>query len=379
MSEVASGCACAREVCCVMPEPLKNMLSHPEVELLADGLEKAHPQFDRTSFVAVSDRLQALELKDRINAIADQLAASLPDDYPTALGMVVDVSASVSGFVAWPLCSFVERHGSEHPDESLAAIETLTQVMSCEFAIRPFLDRYLDEAMEAVRSWAVHDIDTVRRLASEGTRPLLPWGPRVAALTADPTLGLEVLELLRYDPSEDVRRSVANHLNDVAKAHPDLVVETVKRWSEDDQVDPAMIRHALRTLIKQGNPSAMEVLGFTTEAKVTVENLSVSPASISLGDSIEMRATLVSESDVVQKLVIDFVIHHPTAQGKVSTKVFKWTTVDLDPGQRIDLRKSRKIATASTRKYTAGVHVVELLVAGQVAAETSFDLRDSSS
>ena len=362
-----------------MPEPLKNMLSHPEVELLADGLEKAHPQFDRASFVAVSDRLQALELKGRINAIADQLAASLPDDYRTALGMVVALSASeVSGFAAWPLCSFVERHGLEHPDESLAAMETLTQVMSCEFAIRPFLDRYLDKAMEAVHSWAVHDIDTVRRLASEGTRPLLPWGPRVAALTADPTIGLDVLERLRHDSSEDVRRSVANHLNDIAKAHPDLVVETVKRWSNEQLVDSAMIRHALRTLIKQGNPGAMEVLGFTSEAKVKVESFSVSPASISLGDSIEMSARLVSESDEAQKVVVDFVIHHPTAQGRVSSKVFKWTTLALDPDQRVDLRKSRKIATASTRKYTAGTHAVELLVAGQVVAKTGFDLRDSS-
>lgn len=362
-----------------VPEPLKNMLSRPEVEFLADCLQIVHAGFDRVNFVAVADELESLELKARINAIADQLAVSLPDDYPTALGMVVGVSASVSGFVAWPLCSFVERHGLDHPDESLAAMETLTQVMSCEFAIRPFLDRYLERTMEAVHGWTGHEIDTVRRLASEGTRPSLPWGPRVAALTADPTIGLDVLERLRHDSSEDVRRSVANHLNDVAKAHPDLVVATTKRWSEDEQVDRAMIRHALRTLIKQGNPGAMAVLGFTTEAKVKIRNFSVSPGIISLGESIELAATLCSESDLNQRLVVDFAIHHPTAQGKVSTKVFKWTTVDLAPGDDIELRKSRKIATASTRKYTAGEHEVELLVAGQRVSRATFQLLEGSS
>lgn len=362
-----------------MPEPLKNMLGAREVAHLADRFEDAFPALDRGAFGSVSGDLDALELKDRVNAIADRLAVVLPSDYPEALELVVAVSTEeLPGFAAWPLCSFVERHGLEHPTESLEAMGTLTQAWSCEFAIRPYLDRYLAQTMEAAHGWVEHDIDMVRRLASEGTRPLLPWGPRVKALTDDPNIGLGVLERLRHDPSEDVRRSVANHLNDVSKAHPDLVVEVTRRWSDEAETDQAMIRHALRTLIKQGNSGAMEVLGFTTDPAITVASFSVTPEQVSLGDSIELTATLVSDVDLSQRVVVDFVIDHPTAQGKVSTKVFKWTNVDLEPGQEVAIRKSRRIATASTRKYTAGTHMVGLLVAGQRLAEATFELLESS-
>lgn len=364
-----------------MAAPLKDLFDRDVVETLAERFAQHTPGFDADGFATgLLAAFPELELKDRINLVADRLADDLPGTYPEALALVVEVSASgIDGFAGWPLCSFVERHGLDWPDESLAAMTTLTQTMSCEFAIRPFLDHHLERTRTQLRAWTGHPVDTVRRLPSEGTRPLLPWGPRVAALTADPQIGLELLTALRHDESEDVRRSIANHLNDVAKAHPDLVVETLGAWlAEPQPVDRRMATHALRTLVKQGDTGALRVLGFTTEPEVEVNGFACTPPELELGARIELRAEFSSTSSHDQLLVVDFVIHHVNASGGTSPKVFKWTTQSVSPGECVELRKRRLIQTASTRRYHAGVHRVDLQVAGKVLATTEFGLTGSS-
>lgn len=362
-----------------MPDPLKQRLAETEVKLIAERVAYVYPEFDGLRFGSITPELEALELKARIAAVADRLHDALPAPYPEAVSILVQAAeGGMNGFAAWPLCTFVERHGAQHPTESLEAMESLTRAWSCEFAIRPFLDQHLDQTMAAVHRWVDSDDAAVRRLASEGTRPRLPWGPRVRALSDDPHIGLGVLERLRHDPSEMVRRSVANHLNDVAKDYPELVVETVGRWANEGTVDGRMISHALRSLVKQGHSGALAVLGFTTEAEVDVVAFDAAPASLRLGDYIELQAVVKSVAGKNQRLVIDFVIHHQTARGSISSKVFKWATIDLKPGDERILTKRRRIETASTRKYTAGVHLIELQVAGTVLAKTTFDLLDSS-
>ena len=364
-----------------MPAPLKDLFDREVVELLAARFSAVDPVFEGDRFArCLLEAFPRLELKERINLVADQLAAQLPKCYPDALRMVVAVADTpVDGFAAWPLCSFVERHGVDHPDLSLEAMESLTIRMSCEFAIRPFLDHHLDHTLRYLERWVDHEHPAVRRLVSEGTRPRLPWGPRVAVLLERPEIGLELLERLRHDESEDVRRSVANHLNDVAKDHPAMVTDVLRRWSADSvPPDPAMIRHALRTLVKRGDPAAMELLGFSTDAEVDVESFTCSPERLRLGDRIELTAVVTSAGDSVQKLVIDFVIHHVTKKGGISPKVFKWSTIDLAPGESVTLTKRRTIATASTRRYSAGFHAVDLQVAGQVRASAGFHLENGS-
>jgi len=364
-----------------MAEPLKNHFDRALVELLATRLLEAHPSFDSNGFTeTLVAGFPDLELKDRINLVADQLRANLPNDYATALEIVTRVAETdgIDGFTAWPLCSFVERHGLTDPPASLAAMEQLTRQFSCEFAIRPFLEHHLELTRASLRAWATSDDEHVRRLPSEGTRPYLPWGPKVQALLDDPEIGIELLHQLRHDPSETVRRSVANHLNDIARNHPNRVVEICADWSTDPAIEPGMIRHALRSLVKKGDPGALGVLGFTTSAEVSVDSFAVTPSSISLGSSISLTAAMSSTATSDQRLVVDFVMHHVGANGTTSRKVFKWTTIDLASGESIDLHKTRKIATASTRRYHAGLHRVELQVAGAVVAEAAFDLLDSS-
>ncbi len=369
-----------------MAEPLKHAFADELIDRIADAATASMRGFDRSTFVAAAGAdLDQLELKDRINQFADALRAQLPDDWDTTTGHLVEIASAIAfeeteafgDMAAWPLCSVVERHGLAEPDVSLRAMTGLTKSFSCEFAIRPYLIEHLDLTLDWCRSWLTDEDAAVRRLPSEGTRPFLPWGQGVPALLADPELGIALISELRHDPDEVVRRSVANHLNDIARNHGDRVVGITQEWSTDD-VDPGLIRHALRSLVKKGDSGALQVLGFTTDPQIGDVEFTVSPSGVSLGDSIELSAAFTSTADAAQKLVVDFVIHHVNASGATAPKVFKWTTIDLAPGEERTLTKRRRIATASTRRYHRGTHRVELQVAGSVVAESSFELRESS-
>ena len=361
-----------------MADALKDSFDGALIEDLAERLLSAAPSaFDRKRFLAaVMPTLGDLELKARINLIADAIATSFDGGYLVTLDAVVSTSQTdINPWSGWALCSFVERHGLDHPHESLTAMETLTQLMSCEFAIRPFLEHHLELTRTFLRQWTLSPNEHVRRLPSEGTRPILPWGPKVQALNDDPSIGLELLHTLRLDVSETVRRSVANHLNDVAKAHPDLVVQTLTSWTTaTPPVEDKLVRHALRTLVKNGDRGALELLGFTTDPKVTVHSFTCTPAQIELGQHIELEAVIESSGSQVQKLVVDFVVHHQNARGDTSPKVFKWTTVSLEPGEQRSLNKRRLIQHASTRTYHPGVHQVDLQIAGQPMASAQFTI-----
>lgn len=365
-----------------MAEPLKARFDRAEIEALAAAFERVDGSFPVAVFVdGTLDAFPALELKQRVGLAADNLAGVLPAPYPEALEVVLAVAGQdgIDGFVAWPLCTFVERHGLEHPRLSLDAMATLTPRWTCEFALRPFLEHHFELTRSYLKRWVRHPDEAVRRLASEGTRPLLPWGQRVAALTGDPTIGIETVTALRHDSSETVRRSVANHLNDVAKTQPDLVVELLSGWmAESPRASSSMVHHALRTLVKQGHPGALQLLGITTEPHVVVHRFTCEPEVVTLGDMIELTASLGSSSESDQKIVIDFRIHHVTASGGSSPKVFKWTVQDIGPGEVVQISKRRRIQTAATRRYHAGEHRIELLVSGRAVASAGFMVQHGS-
>jgi 3-methyladenine DNA glycosylase AlkC len=360
-----------------MAAALKDQINAHVVDQLADLLRAEYAELDAAAFArSINSELESLELKQRINLIADAIAEHLPDDYPEALAIVVAVAETeLDAWAAWPLCSFVERHGVHDPEASLTAIPTLTKRWSCEFAIRPFLDHHLELARRHMRRWVLDEDEAVRRLPSEGTRPFLPWGPRVTALIEDPQIGIEIVSALRHDPSETVRRSVANHLNDLAKFEPDLVLDLLRMWtSEDEPVDPQMVRHALRTLVKHGHPDALELLGFTSSPQMSVVAFTCAPSEVAMGGQIVLEATVTSTSPDDQQLVVDFVIHHVNANGASSPKVFKWANVRLAPGETTQLTKRRTIQQASTRTYRSGAHRVDLQIGGACMATTRFDL-----
>ncbi|MBF0311212.1 MAG: DNA alkylation repair protein, partial [Magnetococcales bacterium] len=326
-----------------------------------------------------------LELMQRVQLISGSLRQLLPADYPEALAILLaamgddDGSGGVEGYDGFrhlPFLHFVERHGLEHAQLSLDALQHMTRYFSAEFAIRPYLVRYPDMTLARVRSWA-RDADwRLRRLASEGCRPRLPWGIRLPAFIRDPGPCLEILELLRADPHPVVRRSVANHLNDIAKDHPDRVVATAVRWAEGAGAETlALLRHGLRTLIKQGHAEALRLLGFSGGEGLQVVSFQLQPAEVPWGGTLNVAAQL--HCTEAAHLSIDYGIHHLRQNGSHSVKVFKGIRERVAAGETVWFRTSHSFRAISTRRYYPGRHRLEVLINGRVVCGEDFVLQES--
>lgn len=343
---------------------------------IADAGTAASPHFDRSAFlVAATDGLDALSIMERVRHIADALCPALPGDYAAALDVIAAMAPRLThGFPAVAVTEYVARYGQHDFDRSMDALATLTRFGTAEFAIRPFLAQDADRALATMARWTGSDDEHVRRLASEGGRPRLPWAARVPALKADPTRAAPILEALKADPSLYVRKSVANHLNDIAKDRPDWLLDRLADWPNEDPHTAWIIRHALRTLIKQGEPRALALIGVGHGAAVTVRDFTVEPAVVRLGGRIAISAKIVSDSTANQPLVVDYRVHYARAGGKSAAKVFKWKTFDLAGGTTVALRISQVIRDFSTRRHHAGRHNVELVVNGRTMATSGFEL-----
>lgn len=354
---------------------MKNWFNEAFYRRTAAQLAALHPRFDADRFLAhVLDDLEAHELMARLHRTADALHLALPLPFAEQLGVLRAHAPQIAhNFIAiWP-CAFVARHGLDQPSLSLPALRELTRHGSAEFAIRPFLVRDLPGTLAVLHAWSNSDDEHVRRLASEGSRPRLPWGERLQALVTDPSPTLPLLATLRTDPSLYVRKSVANHLNDITKDHPELALDVVSGWDRSDARTAWIVRHALRTLIKRGHPRALSLLGAGAAPKLDA-TITATPRRIQLGDTITLAATLTSTARRAQSLLIDYVVHYARASGRASEKVFKWTELTLAPGETATPTKRQTIRDFTTRKHHPGRHRVELQINGRRVAETAFTL-----
>ena len=364
-----------------MPEALKTMFYTPAFfDDLAASIQTIYPAFDAPAFIAsIHDAdWDSRELKQRMRHTTVTLRALLPADYRTALSILLQVAPTLDDYSFEKIffSDFVEQYGLDDWEVSLPALEQLTQVMSAEFAVRPFILKDQARMMAQMEQWAQHESAHVRRLASEGCRPRLPWAMALPALKADPTPILPVLEHLKSDPSEDVRRSVANNLNDIAKDNPQVVVDTVRRWQEKDSGPQmqALVKHALRSLIKAGDSDALALLGYGAQAEVALHNLVVEPAVVTMGGSITFAFDLESTAAAPQDLMIDYVLHLAGANGKPRTKVFKLAQRPLLPGEQIDVRKSYSFKPITTRRYYPGAHAIEIQINGAICGRAEFEV-----
>jgi 3-methyladenine DNA glycosylase AlkC len=324
------------------------------------------------------DGWTARELKQRMRHVTTTLHSFLPDDYRAALDILRRALPRVGdhGFVKMVFPDFVEVYGLEDWEASIPALEQFTQEMSAEFAIRPFIVRYPESTMTQMERWAHHPNAEVRRLSSEGCRPRLPWGIRLAALVADPSPILPILEALKKDTSESVRRSVANNLNDITKDHPALVIDLLRRWQVED-ASPEMrwiTNHALRTLVKKGDPAALALLGHSTDLAIAVHSLALQPQEVPLGGEVTFSFTVESLVDRSQNLVIDYVVYHRRARGQLSPKVFKLAKRVVQPGETVRITRRHSLAPVTTRRYYPGEHWIEVQINGRSYGRTRFVL-----
>ena len=361
------------------PSAFKHWFDEARYRHIANELAALAPRFDQRRFLADTlEGLEGRELMDRLRQTAIAINTALPGSYPEQLDTVCALAPRVGhAFVGIALCDFVARFGLEQPDRSLDALRYLTRFGSAEFAVRPFLVQDLHGTLRVMRRWAADENEQVRRLASEGSRPRLPWGLRLKELVQDPSPTAPILEALKNDPSLFVRKSVANHLNDISKDHPEAVLTRVEAWDRANPGTAAIVRHALRTLVKRGHPRALALLGADTKAvaHLRVLRFSVSPARLTLGRALVLEVQLASAAPHPLRLVVDYVIHYVKADGTTSPKIFKWRLVTVPPGEAIRLSKRQEIRDFTTRRHHPGRHRVELQVNGHRLAETAFTLR----
>ena len=365
------------------PKAFKHWFSKARVKDLADRIAQLERRFDRKAFLAATSTLETLELKARVALIADALHDALPIAFPEAVTLIEKLLpppfdpavANGQDVLGWPLAHYVGRHGLGHRDAALRALYVITQRFTGEFDVRPFLLAEPAATLATLKTWTKDPSEHVRRLVSEGTRTRLPWGIRLQPFIDDPTPVLPLLDALHRDPSPYVRRSVANNLNDLAKDHPDLVIDRIRRWAKRPGPDhDALAARALRTLVKQGHPDALAVLGVASATDTITTHAFEATRRATIGDSVPLRATITNTTDDALKVVIDYAVHFRSPTGVRQPKVFKWKTFVMPAGATLTLERKHAFRDVSIRKHHPGTHRIDLLINGAARASVEIDL-----
>jgi 3-methyladenine DNA glycosylase AlkC len=358
----------------------------PEIPArIADMIVRVHAAFPKRAFLRDAlDGYEALELMPRGRHIARALRSHLPQEVPAALDILLasldaprpeTEGSGLAPFLYLPHTVYVAEYALEHFDAAMRAHHALTQRFTAEFSIRPFIEKYPERTLAQLRAWTRDPSPHVRRLVSEGTRPRLPWASRLRELQRNPQPALELLELLKDDPALYVRRSVANHLNDIGKDHPELLNATARRWLKDASPERAwIVRHALRSAIKRGDAGALAVSGFGAKAEVGVREKSITPRRVRIGGAISIAFVLFNRLPRKQRVLVDLRVQYMKASGKTAPKVFKLKTIELAPRAALRFEKKLSLADLTTRKHHPGAHHIEVLLNGRAVALGDFEL-----
>jgi 3-methyladenine DNA glycosylase AlkC len=376
-----------------MAESLKHLLGRDATAHIASMLHGAWLRFDRRAFLAeVEAGYDELDLMARGRRIAEALRRQLPQAYPRAVeilvasmgpamgldaaGEPVSGDRAHSAFLYLPHSMFIAAHGLAHLEESLRAQHALTQRFTAEFSLRPFLQQHQAATLARLLDWTLDPSAHVRRAASEGTRPRLPWAPRLRGLMADPRPVLPLLERLRDDPSSYVRRSVANHLNDIGKDHPALLNRLARDWQVGAPPErQRLVRHALRFAVKRGDREALETLGLAHAVRLDVNHVAIQPKRPAIGGAVGIAFELHNPGRRTQQVLADLRVHYVKSGGASSAKVFKLRQLELPAGGSQRLAKRLSLAQMTTRVHYPGAHRVELLLNGRAQPLGQFELR----
>lgn len=364
------------------PSALKHMYSTDLLKSYVTELSKVYPEFDKKKFLEISKPMLKLEMKDRVRLIRDQFTVALPVKYPQALKILLKSleGGKLSGFALWPMTEFVQTYGLDHIELSLKALKKMTPLFTAEWAIRPFIKKDLNTSMNFLKECVLDSNEHVRRWASEGSRPRLPWGERLHVFIEKPKLSIDLISPLKFDPSLYVRKSVANHLNDIAKDHPELVVKTLKSWEASaktiDETNRIQwtINRALRTLIKNGYPQALELVGVNTSAAIEIDHLKLRSTELKVGESLTFEFKIISRAQKLENIVLDYSIHFQKSNGQLASKVFKLKNLKLRPNESLKVIKNHSLREITTRKYYPGEHALEIQVNGKPMAKKKWTL-----
>ncbi len=367
-----------------------HLFNEAKVRLIADEIACVYPAFQTKVFVAtVTKKFPELELMERLYWIRDCLRDFLPEDYQTAATILVEslpapcdptlTDDDFGDFIYGPYGAFVAEYGCTKQDVqfSIRALHEMTKRFSVEFPIRTFINAFPKETMDFLLGCTTDKHYHVRRLASEGTRPKLPWAKKITIFHTDP---LPILDLLHSDPTRYVTRSVANHLNDIAKIDPDVVITTLKRWQQSGKQSDAemrfITRHSLRTLEKQGHTQALKMLGYS-KPEIQLENIKIHTNEVTIGNALQFSFSVTSTAHKPQTLLIDYHLYFQKKAGELAPKTFKIAKTSINPGETLSFSKQQPLRPMTTRVLYPGKHEVELQINGTTYPRKKFILTAS--
>jgi 3-methyladenine DNA glycosylase AlkC len=258
--------------------PLKLVLGKEAVHQLADNLHLVYEPFNKDAFIKDTlNGIDPLSITERSKHIAESLSKYLPDIYSDAIELILKsltpplektADNGLAVLFYMPHCSYIAKYGVNPVfnngidpfDISINAQYELTKRFTCEYSIRPFIIDNKNRTLEVLYQWMLDEDPHIRRLCSEGTRPRLPWAMKIDSFVKDPSPTIPILEQLKNDPDLYVRRSVANHVGDIAKDNIELALELCEKWLKNASTELKwVIRHALRNPVKKGNKKAIEI------------------------------------------------------------------------------------------------------------------------
>lgn len=342
---------------------------------LGNVIQKIYPGFDQAEFngLIYTEDWEKKELKEKMHHTTRCLGATLPKDFAEALGILTEVAPNFKGFDVMVFPDYVEHYGLDDWDLSLPALAFFTTLCSSEFAIRPFLDKDPERTMPYLYKWALDEDMHLRRLASEGCRPRLPWAMALPKFKKDPTPILQILETLKDDPDEYVRRSVANNLNDISKDNPDVVLDLCERWFGENANRDWVVKRACRTLLKAGNTRALMLFGFGDPRHIEISDLAFAPQTLVIGDELHFSFKLKKKDETSSQIRLEYAVDYVKARNKVSRKIFQIKEAEYNAGN-YQITRKHSFKQLSTRKHYPGPHQFTIIVNGVEKASGMVDL-----
>jgi 3-methyladenine DNA glycosylase AlkC len=361
---------------------LKDLYSPSFYKNLANTMAVVMPSFNKQRFISqiFTDAFNDKELKARMRHTSEVLHNFMPADFAGATKvidkLIVALKKSGSGedsleYMFIP--DYIELFGIDEFEPAVDALESVTQFVSCEFAVRPFLLKYESKMISRMVKWSKHENQKVRRLASEGSRPRLPWAMAIPFLKKDPTPILPILENLKNDPSEWVRRSVANSLNDIAKDHPDLVISLARKWKGTSKETDAIIKHGSRTLLKSGHAEILSHYGLKAE-HVHVTSFKILTPKVKMGKELTFSFQVSNESKKKQTVRLEYGLYYLKANGQWAKKVFKISEKSVGPGVKLTVERKQSFREITTRVFYPGKHKLSIIVNGSEKSLKTFIL-----
>lgn len=357
---------------------LKDEYNKEFVAKLANDIGFLIPSFNSDKFVKaiINKAWERKELKERMRYVTSMLNDFLPFNFKKQVELLLKVAPNYRGLQGMVFPDFVQVYGINDFNTSISALELLTQYSTSEFAIRPFIETYPNEAVQQILVWTKSENFHVRRLASEGCRPKLPWAPPLRQFIANPTPVIPILERLKNDETEYVRKSVANHLNDISKTQPELVLELANKWIGVSKNTDWIVKHGLRTLLKKGDKRALAIFKLDDASGLEVKFLSFKEDSIKIGDDLFFSFEISNQSNQERSIRLEYKIAYVKANGMSSKKIFKISEFTLGKKESKTFTRKQRFTDFTTRKHYPGEHVVIIVVNGEEKFKNEFRLNN---